>query len=112
MKTLKHDSPANSILLYKCTDGKLYKIISLDSDTAVLKSAKNGHFAVAAKPYLDEYTNTIDYSSVEHFNTLKEAEQYKAKLDRLFNFKDEPVQQKEFDNEVVMDIKVKMGRSL
>lgn len=103
MKTFKHDSSANSILLYKCTDGKLYQIFSFDSDTAVLKSAKNGHFAVAAKPYLDEYTNTIDYSSIEHFNTLKEAKQYKAKLDGLFNSKDEPVPQKEFDNEVAKD---------
>lgn len=112
MKTFKHDSSTNSIFLYKCTDGKLYQIFSFDSDTAVLKSAKNGHFAVAAKPYLDEYTNTLDYSSIEHFNTLKEAKQYKAKLDGLFNSKDEPVPQKEFDNEVVMDIEVKKSRSL
>ena len=46
--------------LYMAKDKRLYEIVSIDNDCAVM-AAFNDTFAVAAKPFLDEVNNVIDY---------------------------------------------------
>ena len=52
------------------------EIVSIDNDCAVM-AAFNDTFAVAAKPFLDEVNNVIDYSSIEYFDRISQAKSYK-----------------------------------
>lgn len=72
--------------LYKCCDGNLYHIISIDADSAVMCSADMKKFTVAAKPYFDG--NLMDCSSLEHFGKYSEALKYKKELQQIFEFSD------------------------
>ena len=62
--------------LYMAKDKRLYEIVSIDNDCAVM-AAFNNTFAVAAKPFLDEVNNVIDYSSIEYFDSSKAEENIK-----------------------------------
>lgn len=72
--------------LYRCSDGGLYHIISIDTDSAVMCSADMKKFTVAAKPYFDG--NVLDCSSLEHFGKYSEAMKYKKELQQIFEFSD------------------------
>ena len=61
MKT--YDSK-NQTALYQAKDNRLYEIISIDTDCAVMAAASDDTFAVAAKPFLDEINNVIDFSTL------------------------------------------------
>ena len=62
---LKTYDSKNQTALYKAKDNRLYEIISIDTDCAVMAAAFDDTFAVAAKPFLDEINNVIDFSSIE-----------------------------------------------
>lgn len=63
---------------------RLYEIVSIDSDCAVM-AAFNDTFAVAAKPFLDEVNNVIDYSSIEYFDRISQAKSYSERLHKCFD---------------------------
>ncbi len=90
--------------LYKCSDGGLYQIISLDSDTAIMCSADGKQFTVAAKPYLDESANVIDFSSKENFRSLSEAKKYSEELHLLFE-----TPRRVIDMEIAAETKTRTG---
>lgn len=70
--------------LYMAKDKRLYEIVSIDNDCAVM-AAFNDTFAVAAKPFLDEVNNVIDYSSIEYFDRLSQAKSYSDRLHKCFD---------------------------
>lgn len=70
--------------LYMAKDKRLYEIVSIDSDCAVM-AAFNDTFAVAAKPFLDEVNNVIDYSSIEYFDRISQAKSYSDRLHKCFD---------------------------
>ena len=65
-------------------DKRLYEIVSIDNDCAVM-AAFNDTFAVAAKPFLDEVNNVIDYSSIEYFDRISQAKSYSDRLHKCFD---------------------------
>lgn len=70
--------------LYMAKDKRLYEIVSIDNDCAVM-AAFNDTFAVAAKPFLDEVNNVIDYSSIEYFDRISQAKSYSDRLHKCFD---------------------------
>lgn len=80
------DRKQSQSALYRCSDGGLYHIISIDADSAVMCSADMKKFTVAAKPYFDG--NVLDCSSLEHFGKYSEAMKYKKELQQIFEFSD------------------------
>lgn len=69
--------------LYMAKDKRLYEIVSIDNDCAVM-AAFNNTFAVAAKPFLDEINNVIDFSSIEYFPHRIQAESYSKILHQCY----------------------------
>lgn len=61
---LKTYDSKNQTALYKAKDNRLYEIISIDTDCAVMAAAFDDTFAVAAKPFLDEINNVIDFQAL------------------------------------------------
>lgn len=82
--------------LYMAKDKRLYEIVSIDSDCAVM-AAFNDTFAVAAKPFLDEVNNVIDYSSID---TLTVYHRRKATVIDFINALTAPKQKKTSKNNV------------
>lgn len=70
--------------LYMAKDKRLYEIVSIDNDCAVM-AAFNDTFAVASKPFLDEVNNVIDYSSIEYFDRISQAKSYSDRLHKCFD---------------------------
>lgn len=88
--------------LYKCCDGNLYHIISIDADSAVMCSADMKKFTVAAKPYFDG--NLMDCSSLEHFGKYSEALKYKKELRQIFELSDIQDVQNDYVHDEIMQI--------
>lgn len=81
---LKTYDSKNQTALYKAKDNRLYEIISIDTDCAVMAAAFDDTFAVAAKPFLDEINNVIDFSSIEYFPHRIQAESYSKILHQCY----------------------------
>lgn len=82
---LKTYDSKNQTALYKAKDNRLYEIISIDTDCAVMTAAADDTFAVAAKPFLDEINNVIDFSSIEYFDRISQAKSYSERLHNCFD---------------------------
>lgn len=82
---LKTYDSKNQTALYKAKDNRLYEIISIDTDYAVMAAAADDTFAVAAKPFLDEINNVIDFSSIEYFDRISQAKSYSERLHKCFD---------------------------
>ena len=76
---LKTYDSKNQTALYKAKDNRLYEIIC-----AVMAAAFDDTFAVAAKPFLDEINNVIDFSSIEYFPHRIQAESYSKILHQCY----------------------------
>ena len=81
---LKTYDSKNQTALYQAKDNRLYEIISIDTDCAVMAAASDDTFAVAAKPFLDEINNVIDFSSIEYFPHKIQAESYSKILHQCY----------------------------
>lgn len=70
--------------LYLAANGRYYEILAANDDTALLTNAAENVFTVAAKPYFNEQTQTIDGSEFMDFQTKEDAQGYCKQLEEIF----------------------------